>query len=853
MPGAVDSRSLPARAPGVQELEREDELLLFFDVRERGFVLNRSARAVWDLCDGRRTVRDVSRVLEAQLELPRDALFGDVRDTVQGLIAARVLVSRYEPESCEAGLPIDWRALARPSAAARDVRMALARFRARNPRSSAWSAPDRRARPSVLTCDGEVALEYAYRGAIVAANPPQAKLVDAPLDHPNIALAEEHLRRWPAGMQAVRFLIQSFHPVLDPALPSDETAFLASSCCHSADFEPFFGRMWSTVNCPLMLAENFVHEAAHQKLFALGILKESCHGLITNSPHDGFKSPVITNRPRPMTALVHGVYAYLYVTRLDLEVLAAEPAGPRRQRIVARLRTNVDRIEAGLAEMRPHLQVDSEGRAFFEGLYAWAEELVEEGERAARVPARSTRSGERVEVVDAPVRVFIGSDPAQRKAEIALEHGIRKYTRGPVEIVWMDFWRGGPWGEWDIGRERGRIPSGDGPGWSTEFSCYRFALPEAAGFRGRAIYLESSMLVLGDLRKLFELPMSKPWLTTREPFAAGLVDCARFADESWWPRIQAMRRSRFDVGDYVARLREHDALDERLPESWTSVDGEGYGPASTRILHFSNPRTQPWMPHPDRIRYEPHPREDLVELWWRTYLAGRRELGASPRPEYGRQNASPRYYGALERFRRAHAQVGDAPRVASLELMGLGLLPHVRAVKHWIHRCGARTLLDYGSGQGWQYGEVVTADDSGISAVVGELLRRAGIAERSVTNHWGVERPVCYDPAYPPFSSLPGGPFDGVICTDVLHHCPEEDLGWVVRELFALARQFLVVAVRTHSSSAPEQAHEEPYGTRRPGEWWKELFRRSALDRPGVRCQLFLCGSAGASVPEASA
>jgi hypothetical protein len=73
-----------------------------------------------------------------------------------------------------------------------------------------------------------------------------------------------------------------------------------------------FGAMWSTVDCPFMLAENFVHEMAHQKLYGIGIFKEHCTGLIANDPGEGFRSPVL-DYPRPMTAIVHAVYSYMYV------------------------------------------------------------------------------------------------------------------------------------------------------------------------------------------------------------------------------------------------------------------------------------------------------------------------------------------------------------------------------------------------------------------------------------------------------------------------------------------------------------------------------------------------------------
>jgi HEXXH motif-containing protein len=139
-----------------------------------------------------------------------------------------------------------------------------------------------------------------------------------------------------------------------------------------------FGAMWSTVDCPFMLAENFVHEMAHQKLYGIGIFKEHCTGLIANDPGEGFRSPVL-DYPRPMTAIVHAVYSYMYVTALDLAILEQEPSGPRRDSIVLRLDVNVGRLEDGRAEMHGNLRLDAEGEQFFAGFYAWLNELIAQG------------------------------------------------------------------------------------------------------------------------------------------------------------------------------------------------------------------------------------------------------------------------------------------------------------------------------------------------------------------------------------------------------------------------------------------------------------------------------------------
>jgi hypothetical protein len=52
-----------------------------------------------------------------------------------------------------------------------------------------------------------------------------------------------------------------------------------------------------------------------------------------------------------------------------------------------------------------------------------------------------------------------------------------------------------------------------------------------------------------------------------------------------------------------------------------------------------------------------------------------------------------------------------------------------------------------------------------------------------------------------PFSALPEGRFDGVVCTDVLEHCPEEDLPWIVGELFGYARLFVFANVACYPAA----------------------------------------------------
>ncbi len=218
--------------------------------------------------------------------------------------------------------------------------------------------------------------------------------------------------------------------------------------------------------------------------------------------------------------------------------------------------------------------------------------------------------------MDDTIKIYVGTDPFMKKAEMALLKSLEKTTSGPWEVIWMDYARGGIWSNWNIGRPR-RNPY-PGQGWGTDFTCFRFAIPEANGFEGRAIYLDVDMILLKDIRNLFEHPMDKPVMLP-EHWDVILYDCAKFKDLDWWPKIEVMKPSGMMMNEYVKLLLKNDYVSFDLPEIWDCRDGEGYDPETTSLIHYTDMNTQPWKPYPKRFEYPPHPRPDMVELWENLY------------------------------------------------------------------------------------------------------------------------------------------------------------------------------------------------------------------------------------------
>ncbi len=194
-------------------------------------------------------------------------------------------------------------------------------------------------------------------------------------------------------------------------------------------------------------------------------------------------------------------------------------------------------------------------------------------------------------------------------------------------------------------------------------------------------------------------------------------------------------------------------------------------------------------------------------------------------PSYSRQSPSPRYRELLALYSRMHVE-GDRQRNTPPEQLypGDSMPRHARPIKELIDRHGAKSILDYGAGKGMQYKNV-------------RIQVEGGGWFPSIPAYWGVTSVTCYDPAYEPFRRLPLGPFDGVVSTDVLEHCPEDDVEWIVTEMFGYARKFVYANVACYPAIKHLPTGENAHCTIRSTEWWDTLVRGIAAKFPAVRFQ----------------
>lgn len=189
---------------------------------------------------------------------------------------------------------------------------------------------------------------------------------------------------------------------------------------------------------------------------------------------------------------------------------------------------------------------------------------------------------------------------------------------------------------------------------------------------------------------------------------------------------------------------------------------------------------------------------------------------------YSRANPSPRYLELQSLYRTMHERGESFLNIPPEKTFpGSSLGPQAARIKRLIDLTGALTVLDYGAGKGRQYEPQLIKD-------------KAGREWPSVMDYWDVEEVVCYDPAYAPFSELPTARYDGVISTDVLEHCPEEDVPWIVDEIFGFAKKFVFANVACYPASKRLPNGENAHCTIKPPDWWIAVVKDITTRYPTV-------------------
>lgn len=241
------------------------------------------------------------------------------------------------------------------------------------------------------------------------------------------------------------------------------------------------------------------------------------------------------------------------------------------------------------------------------------------------------------------VRVFIGSGEASLLERKALICSLRKHSRRDLDIYVFN------------GTHNAVEHNDDEPFLAplslkvkyrnfTEFSNYRFVIPEICGYQGRAIWLDSDMICLRDIGELFDAPMhGRQFLAKAEAYGGNecwglsvmLIDCAncRFDLDRYFREIDEGLYTNSDLHQMTPAFLSHCPFEiGELDPFWNVFDQHD---ERTKLIHYTNLLTQPW-------KFPGHPHAELWFRYFREALAAgvitQRDVDVSLMRAYARQD-----------------------------------------------------------------------------------------------------------------------------------------------------------------------------------------------------------------------
>jgi uncharacterized protein len=349
-----------------------------------------------------------------------------------------------------------------------------------------------------------------------------------------------------------------------------------------------------------------------------------------------------------------------------------------------------------------------------------------------------------------PVRIFLGTEPAQHRAERVFFWSIEQ-VRDPGRIYEIHLMK--------------ELAGFDRRKWLTGFTNYRFAIPHFAGGSGKAIYNDVDQVYLRDPGELFDVDLGEHGFLalSDEDTSVMLIDCARMA--SVWTLAEAQRQRRSFM---EANARRQAGLCGPLDPAWHARDTE-YVPQRSKLLHYTAIHMQPWQPTPNRYAYQHNP---VGQVWC-----------------------------ALERAADAAGyQVFAAARPSQQYNMLCAQIRQACESTHTPEELPAKDHLSPPEEQTVSWYDLV-------------LLSGPGQFRRPITD---------------------------VVSTEVLDGLSDEDVPWVLDELFRSARRRVTVTVTTAARRSVLDHAIHVSQRPRPESWWVAQLEAASCRHPEKNWQLIV-------------
>jgi mitochondrial fission protein ELM1 len=379
-----------------------------------------------------------------------------------------------------------------------------------------------------------------------------------------------------------------------------------------------------------------------------------------------------------------------------------------------------------------------------------------------------------------PVRIFVGTETAQARAERIFVWSI-ELVRDPsrtYEIYLMKELAG-------FDRRR----------WLTGFTNYRFAIPDLAGGAGRAIFNDVDQIYLTDPGELFDLDMHEHgFLTIAEnDSSVMLMDCKKMC--SVWSIEQARHERKTVLLKQALGIKN---LWGKLEPEWNARDEE-YVSGKSKVLHYTALHTQPWHPFPQEFVYQESPVGYVWDKLEQSANENRFQL-------FNRTQPSSQFSQLVQMISEKKVSWNAPDYVSQEKLSSFNLHPFTSSKDN-------PSLLYYGLGS-----------SSDLSPTTDPFFHSDPSLDITAFNWCTLD------------SSRPNKTCDIVYGSEGLTLLPNEDVPWVLEEIFSLASELVFITICDLNLLATTPSYFR--GHSRDFYWWATQLQAISTRYPAIHWTL---------------
>ena len=184
---------------------------------------------------------------------------------------------------------------------------------------------------------------------------------------------------------------------------------------------------------------------------------------------------------------------------------------------------------------------------------------------------------------------------------------------------------------------------------------------------------------------------------------------------------------------------------------------------------------------------------------------------------------SDNYYEIIEKYKLFHKNgIKNQPGISTF--LGYSLTKWIVRIKEIIKTNNCQSLIDFGCGKAFLYNNNFKIKDEEFSGL---------------SDFWKINNIYLYDPGVEKYSKFPQIKYDGLICTDVVEHIPEDDVINFIDGLFKLSNKFIFVVIATIPATKFFDDGSNIHLSLKNESVWKDIFESFKKKYPEVNQYIY--------------